>query len=97
MNFLSGSKAFIYKIKLIQNSVQSTMAGRPSHKVELSLTNPLRSLQQIRQFCENSETVRLNVKTFAESLLNLMIHNICDLSENFTNYEKSFLVLKSWL
>ena len=85
------------------------MAGRPSYKVEVSLTNPLKSLQQIRKCCEKNEKIRLNVKTFAELLISLtvitdskstqtdndetsLIQNICELSENFTSYEKSFLV-----
>ena len=85
------------------------MAGRPSHKLELSLTNPLRSIQQIKIFCENSENVRSKVREFADELLLLTVsttsketqtensvQNIFELTENLTSYEKSFLVSNIW-
>ena len=31
------------------------MAGRPSQKVEISLTNPLRSLIYFRRFCDDND------------------------------------------
>ena len=44
------------------------MAGRPSHKVEVSFTNPLRSIIHFRRFCENNEEGSYQIRTFAESL-----------------------------
>ena len=89
------------------------MARRPSHKVEVSFTNPLRSLIHFRRFCENNEEGSSQIRTFAESLLNLtrtssskstqtdsdgsqLIQNVCEASENFTSYEKSYLVSNLW-
>ena len=89
------------------------MSGRTSQKVEISLTNPLRSLLHFGRFCENNEEGCSNIKTFAESLLNLtrtsssqstqtdsdesfLIQNVCKLSENFTSYEKSYLISNLW-
>ena len=89
------------------------MAGRPSQKVEISLTNPLRSLIYFRRFCDDNDEGCSTIRTFAQSLLNLtrtstsqssqtesdasfMIQNVCELSETFTSYEKSYLISNLW-
>ena len=85
------------------------MAGRPSYKVELSLTNPNRSLQQIKLYCEQSETDRGKVQEFAKELLGLTVKstisetqtetsvsNILEFTNNFRSYEKSFLLSNIW-
>ena len=83
--------------------------GRPSNKVELSLTNPVRSLVQIRAFCENSENGNIKFREFAGELLNLTVstapietqtensvQNIFEQTENLTSYEKSYLISNIW-
>ena len=89
------------------------MAGRPTCSIELSLNNPLRSMKDITRYCEQNESMKANMITFANSLLDCfvksetkttqtnndetsLIQNICELSENFTSYEKSFLLSNIW-
>ena len=66
------------------------MSGRPSQKVEISLTNPLRSLIHFRRFCENNEEGCSNIKTFAESLLNLTRTSSSQSTQ--TDSDESFLM-----
>ena len=70
-------------------------------------------MKDITRYCEQNESMKANMITFANSLLDCfvksetkttqtnndetsLIQNICELSENFTSYEKSFLLSNIW-
>ena len=81
------------------------MPGRPSHKVEVSLTNPLRSVPTFLSFYDKNENSREETKKFARVLfdatkstsdnitqIEATPDNAFDMTSNFTSYEKSALV-----
>ena len=83
-----------------------------STKIDLTLSNPQRSFPKIKSYFNSSqdESERQNIRYFAEALFDatresttkniktdpLSPEEICDLTKNFTSYEKSFLISKIW-
>ena len=85
--------------------VSVCMPGRPLHKVEVSFTNPIRSVPTFISFYDKNENSTEEIKQFARALFDATgstsdnttqcegtPHTIFDMTSNFSSYEKSLLV-----
>ena len=103
--FILGSETIIGNKKTFVSVSSFNMPGRPSHKVEVSLTNPLRSAPTFLSFYDKNENSREETKKFARVLfdatkstsdnitqIEATPDNAFDMTSNFTSYEKSALV-----
>ena len=103
--FILGSETIIGNKKTFVLVSSFNMPGRPSHKVEVSLTNPLRSAPTFLSFYDKNENSREETKKFARVLfdatkstsdnitqIEATPDNAFDMTSNFTSYEKSALV-----
>ena len=81
------------------------MPGRPSHKVEVSMTNPMRSVPALLSFYDENVNSQEETRKFARALFDatgstsdnttqseVTPDTIFDMTSNFSSYEKSFLV-----
>ena len=103
--FILGSETIIGNKKTFVLVSSFNMPGRPSHKVEVSLTNPLRSVPTFLSFHDKNENSREESKKFARVLFEATKStsdnttqseatpdNAFDMTSNFTSYEISALV-----